>query len=76
MDNWLDSAVSITQDILTMAKGVDDSNKSAAPTPAPVVMPKLATPGVVPPGMVATPANSNSMILAVVAVVVLLLLWR
>jgi hypothetical protein len=69
--NWLNSALSVTQDILAMAKGYDDSNKAATPVLAPV-----PAPSVVPAGMTAAaPApkdNSSLVLLAGIAGVVIL----
>lgn len=54
-NDWLNSALNIGQDILTMAKGYDAGNTAAVPVPAA----KVATPTLVPMGTVAAPAKAN-----------------
>jgi len=75
-NNWLDSALNLTGDILAMAKGFDEGNKAAVPS---VATPPLVAPArVVPEGMTSTPAQPSSQTLLLVAagIVVLFLLLR
>ncbi len=64
-NDWLNSALNITQDILTMAKGYDEGNKAAVPAVA--TAPIMAPARVVPEGMTSTTVPSDSSSLLVLA---------
>jgi hypothetical protein len=81
--DWLNSATTIAQDILNMAKGFDQTKTPtpttvATPTPAPVVtLPAVTTPGVVPAGTTVSglsASNANTLLFVGVGVVLLVLL--